>query len=156
VTNPYHSFKTSSDVYYYGVNVDIKTVELYFKKEHDGIGLLDITRQVEHSIVDSKMNSGIATIHSENPNVCITTMEFEPGTIKDVTDAFERFAPSNGQKKGSRSNEIADVRPALVGPGITIPFRDNRIMIGKWQEIVMIDFDGTENKKKIVVQIIGE
>ncbi|MGI0100887.1 MAG: YjbQ family protein [Candidatus Micrarchaeaceae archaeon] len=133
----------------------IKTVELQFKKDKEGIGLTDITRQVEHSIVDSGMNDGIATIHSENPNVCITTMEFEPGTIKDLTEAFERLSPSK-QHTGADGARNHDIRPALIGPGITLPFKDNRVIIGKWQEIIMIDFDGVKEPKKIAVQIIGE
>jgi secondary thiamine-phosphate synthase enzyme len=153
MTNPLDTFKTRLSVYYYGVLVDIKTIELYFKKDSEGIGLVDITRQVEHTVVDSKLNHGIATIHSENPSVCITTMEFEPGTIKDMKEAFERVAPS--KTNGSGKHE-SDIRPALVGPSITIPFRDNRILIGKWQETVMVDFDGMENPKKIVVQVMGE
>lgn len=137
--------------------VDIKTVELYFKKSNEGIGLVDITRQVEHSVVDSKLNNGIATIHSEDPDVCITTMEFEPGTIEDITNAFERLAPThNGHADGVNGHKHIDTRPSILGPGITIPFRDNRVLIGKWQEIVMIDFDGMEREKKIVVQIMGE
>jgi secondary thiamine-phosphate synthase enzyme len=136
--------------------MNVKTVELEFKKDKEGIGLIDITRPVEHSIVDSKMNNGIVTIHSVDPNVCVTTMEFEPGTIKDIKDAFNRIAPSLKRARQKGMPERQDVRSAIMGPGITIPFNDNRIVIGKWQEIIMIDFDGVENRKKIVVQILGE
>lgn len=138
--------------------MNIKTVELEFKKGEEGVGLVDITRPVEHSVVDSLMSNGIVTIHSVNPNVCITTMEFEPGTIKDMKNAFERMAPkSAGSKPRAKgAPEAQDVRPSLLGPGITIPFKDNRIMVGKWQQIIMIDFDGVENRKKVVVQIMGE
>ncbi|MDE1871697.1 MAG: YjbQ family protein [Candidatus Micrarchaeota archaeon] len=131
----------------------IKTVELHFKKDTNGMGFVDITRPVEHSVVDSKMKDGIATIHSTDPNVCITTLDNEIGNITDVKAAFERIAPSKAHSPGEKHS---DVRPSIVGPGITIPFKDNRIIIGKWQQIFMIDFDGMEKPKKVVVQIMGE
>ncbi len=134
--------------------MNIKTVELEFKKDTDGIGLLDITRPVEHSIIDSQIQNGIVTIHSENTNVCVTTMEFEPGTMHDIRAAFARLGKGPDRKAGKEEEQ--DVRPTLVGPGITIPFKDNRIVVGKWQEIILMDFDGAANRKKVVVQIMGE
>jgi secondary thiamine-phosphate synthase enzyme len=135
--------------------MQIKTVELEFKKNEEGIGIIDITRPVEHSVIDSQMDSGIATIQSMNSNVCITTMELEPGTEQDIKKAFGRLSP-DVRRRGDSVPERQDVRSSIVGSGITLPFRENRIIIGKWQEIVMIDFDGVNNRKKVVVQIVGE
>lgn len=132
--------------------MDIKTVELYFKKENNGIALIDITRQVEHSIVDSKINNGIATVFSGSANASITTMEYESGTIKDLNDALAKLVPNENLKK----NGVHDVRTVLVGRGITIPFKDNRMMLGKWQEIILIDFDENNDEKKVLLQIMGE
>lgn len=135
--------------------MDIKTVELEFKKDAEGLGIIDITRPVEHSVVDSKMQNGIVTVHSIDPNVCISTMEYEPGMKKDMTEAFDRLA-TPGKRKEHGTKEKQDTRPVLVGPSITIPFRDNRIMVGKWQQVVLMDFNGMQNRKKIIVQILGE
>lgn len=134
----------------------IKTVELHFKKDTEEMGFIDITRPVEHSIVDSEMKDGIATIHSSDPNVCIITMDNEIGNIRDVKAAFERLAPSKRNGNGAAMEHPKyDIRSSIIGPGITIPFKDNRIIIGKWQEIFMVDFDGTA-PKRVVVQIMGE
>ena len=132
----------------------IKTVELHFRKDTEGVGFIDITRPVEHSIVDSKMNDGIATIHCTDPNACITTLDNEIGNITDVKSAFDRLAPNSTETK--ENGHHGDARPSLVGPGITMPFKDNRIIIGKWQQIFLIDFDSMEKAKKVVVQIMGE
>lgn len=134
--------------------MNVKTVELEFKKEEDGIGMIDITRPVEHSVVDSEIQNGIVTVHSTDPNVCITTMEFEPGSIKDIKDALVRLGAS--YMTGKHKPEDQDARPVLVGPSVTVPFKDNRIVVGKWQEIILMDFNGVQNKKRIVVQVIGE
>lgn len=135
--------------------MNIKTVELEFKKDTEGLGIIDITRPVEHSVVNSELQNGIVTVHSLDPNVCVSTMEYEPGMKKDMTAAFDRLGKSVAEKKRSEK-EKQDTRPVLVGPGITIPFKDNRIIVGKWQQIVLMDFNGMQNKKKVVVQILGE
>jgi secondary thiamine-phosphate synthase enzyme len=144
-------------VNYYGVNVKIKTVEMHFKKDTEEMGFIDITRPVEHSVVDSNMRDGIATIHSSDPNVCIITMDNEIGNIADVKEAFNKLAPSKKKANEASGDKHAryDARTSIIGPGITIPFKDNRIIIGKWQQIFMVDFDGMV-PKKVVVQILGE
>ncbi len=133
--------------------MNIKTVELEFKKDAEGLGIIDITRPVEHSVVNSEMQNGIVTVHSVDPNVCISTLENEPGMRQDLTDAFNRLSMHSAEK---HDPEKQDARPVLVGPSITIPFKDNRIMVGKWQQIVIMDFNGMQNRKKIIVQIMGE
>ncbi len=138
--------------------MDVKTVELHYKKPNDDVCILDITRQVEHSIVDSEMSSGIAIIHTVCSNASITTMEYEPGSISDLSNALKKFMPKKAEMNQHlpHGEDHQDIRPSMIGSSITIPFKDNRVMLGKWQEVVLIDFDGADNKKKVVVQIMGE
>jgi secondary thiamine-phosphate synthase enzyme len=131
--------------------MQVKTVELHYRKPSDEIGYTDITRQVEHAIVDSKMDKGIAVVYAKDPNTCITTMEHEPGAINDFHKTLNKIDARTAKGKGHR-----DVRPALIGSSITVPFKDNREMLGKWQKVVLVDFDGHENTKKVIVQIMGE
>jgi secondary thiamine-phosphate synthase enzyme len=146
------------------IRLNVKTVELHYKKPDSSIHLTDITRQVEHSIIDSKMNDGIAIIHTNCPNACITTMEYEPGTISDMQEALEKLIPLNGHngKPHANGNGVAngnhksDSRPSMIGSSIAVPFKDNREMLGKWQKVVLIDFDASIDEKKVIVQIIGE
>ncbi len=136
--------------------MNIKTIEMEFKKDKEGLGLIDITRPVEHSVIESEIQNGLVTVQSADPNVCITTMEFEPGTIKDLRAALDRLETPEAKVKGNGKEEKQDARPVLVGPSITIPFKDNRLVVGKWQEIVLMDFDGVQNRKRVVVQVVGE
>lgn len=145
----------------------IKTVVLHYTKPTSEVCLTDITRQVEHSIVDSKMEDGIAIIHTDCPNACITTMEYEPGTIHDLQEAFGKIASHNGHNGHAANNgKVAngngngnghhDMRTTLIGSSITVPFKDNREMLGKWQKAVLVDFDASTEEKRVIVQIIGE
>ncbi len=158
MTNPDKAFKVVlllNGSYHAVKEMNVKTVELHYKKPKDGVHFIDITRQVEHTIVDSKMNDGIAIIHAHNPNTCITTMEFEPGSIKDMHHALKNMIPKKGAK-GKRIAHGKDVRPSLIGSSIAVPFKDNREMLGKWQKVILMDFDGREDEKKVIVQMMGE
>ncbi len=145
------------------IRMKIKTVVLHYTKPTSEVFLTDVTRQVEHSIVDSKMEDGIAIVHTDCPNACITTMEYEPGTIHDLQEAFKKFSPLNGHNghsahngNGTHMNGNHDVRTTLIGTSITVPFKDNREMLGKWQKAVLVDFDHSTGEKRVIVQIIGE
>ena len=148
------------------IRMKIKTVVLHYTKPTSEVSLTDITRQVEHSIVDSKMMDGIAIVHTDCPNACITTMEYEPGAIHDLQEAFKKLNPQNGHNghDGQHNNGGAngngnghhDVSTTLIGAGITVPFKDNREMLGKWQKAVLVDFDASTCEKRVIVQIIGE
>ncbi len=140
----------------------VKTVELNFDKSENDMEMLDITRPVEHSVVDSSMNSGLAVVHVITSNTCISTMEYEPGMKNDVRRALEKLGNSVRLKSNESSivqinnQKRHDSRNALIGPSITIPFRDNRVMLGIWQKIVLIDFGKNVRRRKVVLQIVGE
>ncbi len=127
----------------------IKTVELNFDKQNAELDLTDITRPTEHSVVESKMNDGIVVVQVLSKNVSVSTTEFEPGMKSDIKAAMGKIY-MNGHAP------CTDPRATLVGSSITVPFKDNRLMLGKWQQIVLIDFNAGKERRKVVVQIIGE
>jgi secondary thiamine-phosphate synthase enzyme len=144
------------------IRMKIKTVVLHYTKPTTEVFLTDVTRQLEHSIVDSKMGDGIAIVHTDCPNACITTMEYEPGTVHDLQEAFKKLNPPNrhnghqGNNSNSTNGNGHDVRTTLIGTSITVPFKDNREMLGKWQKAVLVDFDTSTSEKRVIVQIMGE
>lgn len=170
------------------MTTNVKTVRLEFDKKEDGIELTDITRQVEHSVIDTHVIDGIVTISVSSPELSITTMEYEPGTIKDMKDAMEKLAPmangganDGGNKRyayglgglgtavsyrdhsrirhdedGSVEEKKSDVMHAILGPSITIPVKDNRIMVGIWQKVVLMNFKKERGREKVTLQVIGE
>lgn len=139
----------------------IRTVELNFDKQAGGIDLTDITRPTEHSVVESKMNDGIVVVQVVSRNVCVSTTEYEPGMKSDIKAAMERLGANMNGHANEHANvhaaaSPADPRASLVGSTVTVPFKDNRLMLGKWQQIVLIDFNRDTDRRKVIVQIIGD
>jgi len=90
----------------------------------------------------------------------ITTLEFEPNLLKDVSETLESLIPLNKdyhhQKTWGDDNGGSHLRAMLIGPSLTIPFVEKKLKLGAWQQIIYINFDRIEEVGKIVLQIIGE
>lgn len=120
----------------------------------------DITSQVNHVISDSKIKEGIASITVIGSTASISTMEFEPALAEDIKDQLEEFIPKKKITRHSQTwgddNGFSHIRSTFLGPGIVIPFKDSSLILGSWQQIVVIDHDNRPRNRKVYVQIIGE
>ena len=90
----------------------------------------------------------------------VTTIEHEPGCDADLGTVLESITPRDARWehniRNSDTNGHSHVRAALVGPSVTVPFRDGELQVGVWQKIVCVDFDDRPRTRKIVVQLLGE
>ncbi len=122
--------------------------------------LIDITRKVENFVKDSGITSGIVTVFVPGSTAGITTIEYESGAIKDFQKAIEKIAPKNihydHDARWGDGNGYSHIRAALLGPSITVPFSSSRLLLGTWQQIVLVDFDNRSRKRDVILQIIGE
>ncbi|RKY76896.1 YjbQ family protein [candidate division KSB1 bacterium] len=122
--------------------------------------IIDITQQVSGLLKETGFTQGQITVFVSGSTAGVTTIEYEPGLLKDLPEAFEIFAPQNKRYHHDDTwgdgNGSAHVRAAIVGGSFTIPFSNSRMLLGTWQQIVVIDFDNRPRHRSIVVQIMGE
>lgn len=122
--------------------------------------ILDITSRIDQNLKESKMMNGNITIFVSGSTAAITTIEFEPGLCEDFPRMLQRVAPSNiaynHEKMWHDGNGRSHVKASLIGPSLTVPFSNGKMMIGTWQQIVLIEFDIRSRNRTIVTQIIGE
>ena len=134
-----------------------KKIKLNTKGDTD---IINITAEVSSAVLNSGMESGSATVFVPGSTGGITTVEYEPGLVDDLKKFFEKIAPKSGEYQHNirwqDGNGYSHVRASLLGPGITVPFVNNKILLGKWQQIIFIDFDNRPREREIIVQIIGE
>ena len=120
----------------------------------------DITADVAGIVEESGLSDGIVTLFVTGSTGGVTTIEFEPGLVKDIPEALDRIAPMgkayHHDAAWGDGNGFSHVRAALVGPSLTVPFSGGSLLLGTWQQIVLIDFDNKARKRKIAVQIMGE
>jgi secondary thiamine-phosphate synthase enzyme len=122
--------------------------------------VIDVTRDVQASVAKSGLRSGIATVFVSGSTAGLTTIEFEPGLVKDIADALERVAPRDADyahhERWGDDNGHSHIRASLIGPSLTVPFSDGRLALGTWQQIVLLDFDTRPRDRELTVQILGE
>jgi secondary thiamine-phosphate synthase enzyme len=122
--------------------------------------IVDLTSQAEQLLQKSNLKNGTATFFVSGSTAGITTIEYEPGLIQDLPEAFERIAPSrqhyHHDDTWGDANGYAHVRAALLGPSLIVPFASGRLLLGTWQQIVLIDFDNRSRQRRIVMQMMGE
>jgi secondary thiamine-phosphate synthase enzyme len=120
----------------------------------------DLTTGVEEVVVRSKINSGIANIFVIGSTASVSTIEFEPALVEDMKDQLEKFASRTMRTRHSDTwgddNGFSHIRATFMGPGITVPISNSRLILGTWQQIVIIDHDNRPRERKIFVQVMGE
>lgn len=137
--------------------VSTKTITITSNGESD---IIDITRQTDEAIKESTLQDGVVVIFVSGSTAAITTIEYEPGLKKDFPKMLARIAPRGIEYEHDNTwhdgNGHSHVRASLIGPSLTVPFKDRRMMLGIWQQIVVVEMDTRRRERTIVLQIIGE
>jgi secondary thiamine-phosphate synthase enzyme len=102
---------------------------------------------------------GLLHVFVGGSTAAITTIEFEPGLVKrDVPAAMQKIAPDDAhydhEATWNDDNGHSHVRAALLGPGLTVPFADGKLLTGEWQQVVLIDFDTRPRRRTIICTAI--
>jgi secondary thiamine-phosphate synthase enzyme len=122
--------------------------------------MIDITRQTDEAIKASRLQDGIVTIFVSGSTAAVTTIEYEPGLKKDFPKMLARIAPREIEYEHDNTwhdgNGHSHVRASLIGPSLTVPFKSKSLMLGTWQQIVLLEMDTRPRERKIVLQMIGE
>jgi len=140
------------------VKVATRSFEAKSRSENE---VLDITSDVREAVAASGLSNGLATVFVVGSTAAITTIEYEPGLIKDFPAMLERAAPKSGveyehQRRWHDGNGHSHVKASLLGPSLSVPLVQGELALGEWQQIALIEFDVRPRTRKIVVQLIGE
>lgn len=137
----------------------VATHELTVQTRGDG-DMLDFTAQVTNAVQRSQATSGLVSVAVIGSTAGITTIEFEPGLVADMRQAFDRIAPMGvayaHDARWGDGNGHAHVRASMLGPSVTLPVVNGQVALGTWQQVVLIDFDTRPRTRHIVVQVVGE
>ncbi len=133
------------------------TVKIKSKGENDVINITDQTSKALH---ESEIMNGTVTLFVSGSTGALTTIEYEPGLMKDFPDMLERIAPRNieygHEKMWHDGNGHSHVKASLIGPSLAIPFKNKELLLGTWQQIVFVELDTRSRERNIVLQIMGQ
>jgi secondary thiamine-phosphate synthase enzyme len=118
-----------------------------------------LSDRVLEVVRDAGAERGVATVFVPGATAAITTMEYEPGGVHDLKAALDRLVPPDGPYEHNRlnydSNSHAHIRAAIVGPSESIPIDAGRLLLGTWQEIVLLDFDDRPRERTVLVSVLS-
>lgn len=132
-------------------------IQLHTESEIDIINISDDVRSL---LSKSGLQDGQVTIFVPGSTGGISTVEYEPGLLKDIPEFWEQIAPAGKTYHHNETwhdgNGHAHVRATLTKPDLTVPFVDGQLTLGTWQQIIFLDYDVPARNRKLVVQFIGE
>jgi len=134
-----------------------KSIKIQSKGESD---IIDLNDMISEKITESGISNGIVTVFVAGSTGALTTIEYEPGLLKDFPDMLSRIAPNEinyeHEERWHDGNGRSHVKASLIGPSLTIPFKDGGLLLGTWQQIVFVELDTRGRSRNIILQIIGE
>jgi secondary thiamine-phosphate synthase enzyme len=124
------------------------------------VDIIDITIDIQNAVNKSKIKNGIICVFVPGSTGTLTTIEFEPGLIKDFPKALQKIAPKeeyyNHHETWHDNNGHSHIRASLMGPSMTIPIKNGKVIHGTWQQFIFVELDTRPRKRDIIVQIVGE
>ncbi len=131
---------------------------LIYKKKKE-MEVIDLTEIADRFIRGKGLREGNLTIFVPGSTGAVSTIEYDPNLIHDFEKALERLAPSDIEYEHHKTwgdyNGKSHIRATVIGPSLTVPFYESRLIIGRWQSIVLIDLDVPERSREIILQAIG-
>ena len=123
--------------------------------------IIDMTDGIRRVVAESGVMSGQLVAMVVGSTASLTTLEYEPGLVNhDLAAALEVLAPRDGvyehEKTWHDDNGHSHVRATLVGPSAAFPIVDGSIPLGTWQQIVLLDFDTSPRRRRVVVSVVGQ
>ena len=139
----------------------VHTALLRLETEGEG-QIIDLTDGLTSALGAAGVADGLVTVFVTGSTAAITTMEHEPGGVEDLGEAIERLVPRRRPEGGDYAhntrnhddNAHAHLRAALLGPSVSIPLVRGSLVLGTWQQVVLIDFDDRPRERSVHVQIV--
>jgi secondary thiamine-phosphate synthase enzyme len=122
--------------------------------------VIDITPEVARLLGEISVGEGLCVLFVPGSTGALTTIEHESGVLEDLTRAIDRVAPETipyaHDARWGDGNGYSHVRAALIGPSLHIPVIDGKLALGRWQQIVLLDFDNRPRERRILAQFHGD
>ena len=138
----------------------VRTVTLTIQMA-GGTQIENVTKSVVAAVTEAKLQAGIVTVFVKHTTASVMIIEDEPGIRADTHTFWDRLIPADPRWRHNTVNPGEDnghshLRGQLQGPSVTIPFAAGALLLGTWQQVVLVDFDTRARARELVLQVLGE
>ena len=128
---------------------------------HGDTHIENLTQPVQAAVAGCGLSAGIVTVFVKHTTASVMIIEDEPGIRADTKAFWDRAVPADpawqhNTRNAGEDNGHSHLRGQLQGPSVTIPFSGGKLLLGTWQQIVVVDFDTRSRTRELIFQIIGE
>lgn len=117
---------------------------------------IDITKKVKEIISKSNFSSGLCIIYSPHTTSGIMINEsYDPSVLEDINTFLSELVPHNRKYKHLEGNSDAHIKCSIIGPSKTIIIENEKLLLGEWQGIFFMEFDGPRSRNVYVKLIKG-
>jgi secondary thiamine-phosphate synthase enzyme len=124
------------------------------------VSVVNITPKVQELVGEAYITNGNLTLFLPGTTASIGTIEFEAGLISDFKKMWQRIVPQDiiytHKFLWKETNAHSHIRASIMGPSLVIPIINRRLILGQYQQIVLVEFDNRPRKRQIVAQFMGE
>ena len=122
--------------------------------------IINLTPGIKKFVEQNKLIEGQILVFINGSTAAISSIEYEPGLLQDIPDALEKIAPMNVRYHHDDTwhdgNGYAHVRSTFIGSSFTVPVVNGKLVLGTWQQIILLDFDNGPRNRNVTLQFIGE
>jgi secondary thiamine-phosphate synthase enzyme len=123
--------------------------------------IINLTPDVKRVIKESNVKEGLVHLFVRHSTAALTTIEFEPGVLVDLSRALSVLAPDSADyahnTRWGDGNGRSHVKAALVGPSLTVPVENGEPLCGTWQQVVLLELDvNAGREREVVCTVTGE
>jgi secondary thiamine-phosphate synthase enzyme len=122
-------------------------------RSHQREELVEFTDEVQQKLKESGAKEGVVVLYVQHTTAGLTVNEnADPDVPRDMLHALRTLIPQHGMGfRHGEENSDAHIKASLVGPSVTIPFADGKLLLGRWQGIFLCEFDGGRERKVVMI-----
>lgn len=109
--------------------------------------MVDVTEEINDFLKSKGVEEGLCHLFLTHTTAALTAADLDPGTDLDMLDAFEAMIPNppvGGEYRHPHDPSHAPdhILSSLIGASLTLPIENGKLVLGTWQRVVLIEFDG--------------
>lgn len=120
----------------------------------------DLTDQVAEVVKSSGIRTGLVQVFNVGSTAAVGTIEFEPGLESDLPAILDRLIPPSRNYGHERAwhdgNGHSHLQATLLGPSLTTPISEGKLVLGTWQQIVHLECDTRPRQRTVIVTVVGD
>ncbi len=127
----------------------MKKIVVETKKKRD---IVDITDRIEKSLASVEKTQGIVDVFVKHTTAAVASADLDPGTDLDILEVLEKIMPDIKFRHPHKPEHAPDhILATILGPSISVPFVDKNLVLGTWQRIILVEFDGPREREIVIV-----